>query len=216
MSNCKMVLAFLSILVSFSSLHASSIEQLAKEGEAAFYHENYIEARKALIPASQKGNLQSLYFLGIMSLKGYGTPINYKEAVRIFKIGAQKNHPDSQVALGVLMIEGIGTPQNHKEASRLFKKAAKSGNADAQLILGWLYKNGVGVKVNNTIAYALWNYVAAQGSEWARVSRDQMYYELTEAELYRGQELSSNLPKLWKTLASDSPIHSPRSFKRRS
>jgi TPR repeat protein len=114
------------------------------------------------------------------------------------------------------MIEGIGLPQNHIQASRLFKQAAKNGNTDAQLILGWLYKNGVGVQINNTIAYALWNYVAAQGSEWARVSRDQMYYELTEAELYRGQELSSNLPKLWKTLASDSSTHSPRSFKRRS
>jgi|GEM_PF-1198059 len=217
MSNCKMGLAFLSLLVSLSSLHASSIEQLAKEGEAAFYHENYIEARKALIPASQQGNLQSLYYLGIMNLRGFGTPANFKEALRMFKIGAQKNHPDSQVALGVLMIEGIGTPQNYKEASRLFKIAAKSGNSDAQLILGWLYKNGVGVKTNNTLAYALWNYVAAQGSDWARVSRDAMHYELSEAELYRGQELSSNLPKLWKALAaSDSRNESKYLLKRRS
>ncbi|DAB39360.1 MAG TPA: hypothetical protein CFH83_01150 [Sulfuricurvum kujiense] len=216
MSNCKMGLAFLSLLVSLSSLHASSIEQLAKEGEAAFYHENYIEARKALIPASQQGSVQSLYYLGIMNLRGFGTPANFKEALRMFKIGAQKNHPDSQVALGVLMIEGIGTPQNHKEASRLFKIAAKNGNSDAQLILGWLYKNGVGVKTNNTLAYALWNYVAAQGSDWARVSRDAMYYELTEAELYRGQELSSNLPKLWKTVASENSRTNKPLLKRRS
>lgn len=214
MSKSKIVLAFL--FISFSTLFASSTEQLAHDGEVAFYHQNYIEARKSLVPASEQGNIQSLYFLGIMNLHGYGTPINYKEAIRIFKIGAQKNHPDSQVALGVLMVEGIGLPQDHLHASRLFKQAAKNGNADAQLILGWLYKNGVGVKVNNTIAYALWNYVAAQGSEWARVSRDQMYYELTEAELYRGQELSSNLPKLWKTVATDSSLHSARSFKRRS
>jgi TPR repeat protein len=214
MSKSKIVLVFL--FISFSTLFASSTEQLAHDGEVAFYHQNYIEARKFLVPASEQGNLQSLYFLGVMNLKGCGTPVDYKEAVRLFKIGAQKNHPDSQVALGVLMVEGIGLPQNHIQASRLFKQAAKNGNADAQLILGWLYKNGVGVKVNNTIAYALWNYVAAQGSEWARVSRDQMYYELTEAELYRGQELSSNLPKLWKTLATDSSTHSSRSFKRRS
>ena len=214
MSKSKIALAFL--FISFSTLFASSTEQLAHEGEVAFYHQNYIEARKALVPAAQQGNLQSLYFLGIMSLKGYGTPIDYKEAVRIFKMGAQKNHTDSQVALGVLMIEGIGVPQDHRTASRLFKQAAKNGNADAQLILGWLYKNGVGVQVNNTIAYALWNYVAAQGSEWARVSRDQMYYELSEAELYRGQELSSNLPKLWKTVASDASVHSPRYLKRRT
>jgi hypothetical protein len=151
-----------------------------------------------------------------MNLRGFGTPANFKEALRMFKIGAQKNHPDSQVALGVLMIEGIGTPQNHKEASRLFKIAAKSGNSDAQLILGWLYKNGVGVKTNNTLAYALWNYVAAQGSDWARVSRDAMYYELTEAELYRGQELSSNLPKLWKTVASENSRTNKPLLKRRS
>ncbi|HEX5329685.1 tetratricopeptide repeat protein [Sulfuricurvum sp.] len=214
MSKSKIALAFL--FISFSTLFASSTEQLAHDGEVAFYHQNYIEARKALVPAAQQGNLQSLYFLGIMSLKGYGTPIDYKEAVRIFKIGAQKNHADSQVALGVLMIEGIGLPQNHLQASRLFKQAAKNGNSDAQLILGWLYKNGVGVNVNNTIAYALWNYVAAQGSEWARVSRDQMYYELTEAELYRGQELSSNLPKLWKVVANNTANREKYPFKRRS
>lgn len=212
MSKSKTALAFL--FISFSTLFASSIEQLAYDGEVAFYHQNYIEARKALVPAAQGGNLQSLYFLGIMSLKGNGTPVDYKEAVRLFKLGAQKNHTDSQVALGVLMIEGIGIPQNHKAASLLFKKAAKGGNTDAQLILGWLYKNGVGVQVNHTIAYALWNYVAAQGSEWARVSRDQMYYELTEAELYRGQELSSNLPKLWKTVASNTPQSTKNILKR--
>lgn len=214
MSKCTAVLAFL--FISFSTLFASSAEQLAHDGEVAFYHQNYIEARKALVPAAQQGNLQAIYLLGVMSLHGYGTPMNYKEAVRIFKLGAQRNHPNSQVALGVLMIEGIGIPQDHKTASRLLKQAAKNGNTDAQMILGWLYKNGVGVKVNNTIAYALWNYVAAQGSDWARISRDEMYYELTEAELYRGQELSSNLPKLWKSVASDTPQSTKTILKRHS
>lgn len=214
MSKCTAVLAFL--FISFSTLFASSTEQLAHDGEVAFYHQNYIEARKALVPAAQQGNLQAIYLLGVMSLHGYGTPMNYKEAVRIFKLGAQRNHPNSQVALGVLMIEGIGIPQDHKTASRLLKQAAKNGNTDAQMILGWLYKNGVGVKVNNTIAYALWNYVAAQGSDWARISRDEMYYELTEAELYRGQELSSNLPKLWKSVASDTPQSTKTILKRHS
>lgn len=214
MSKCTAVLAFL--FISFSTLFASSTEQLAHDGEVAFYHQNYIEARKALVPAAQQGNLQAIYLLGVMSLHGYGTPMNYKEAVRIFKLGAQRNHPNSQVALGVLMIEGIGIPQDHKTASRLLKQAAKNGNTDAQMILGWLYKNGVGVKVNNTIAYALWNYVAAQGSDWARISRDEMYYELTEAELYRGQELSSNLPKLWKSVASDTPQTTKTILKRHS
>lgn len=214
MSKCTAVLAFL--FISFSTLFASSTEQLAHDGEVAFYHQNYIEARKALVPAAQQGNLQAIYLLGVMSLHGYGTPMNYKEAVRIFKLGAQRNHPNSQVALGVLMIEGIGIPQDHKTASHLLKQAAKNGNTDAQMILGWLYKNGVGVKVNNTIAYALWNYVAAQGSDWARISRDEMYYELTEAELYRGQELSSNLPKLWKSVASDTPQSTKTILKRHS
>lgn len=203
MSNCKIILLFL--FISFSTLFASTTEELAHDGEVAFYHQNYIEARKFLLPASEQGDLQSQYYLAIMSLHGYGTSIDYKEAVRLFKIGAQKNHTNSQVALGVLMIEGIGLPQDYKAASLQFKKAAKNGNEDAQLILGWLYRNGVGVRVNNTIAYALWNYVAAQGSEWARISRDQMHYELSEEELYRGQELSANPPKLWKSVASDTP-----------
>jgi TPR repeat protein len=214
MSNIKVVLAFL--FISVSTLYSSSTDQIASDGEAAFLHENYLEAEKALSIASQQGHLQSLYYLAIMKLRGYGTPADFKEAVRLFKIGAQKNHSDSQVALGVLMVEGIGIPQNHKQASILFKKAAKNGNMDAQLILGWLYKNGVGVRTNNTLAYALWNYVAAQGNEWARVSRDAMYYELTEPELYRGQDLSSNLPKLWKVVALENTDSNRLSRKKRS
>jgi TPR repeat protein len=201
MSNRFIAIAL--FLISFSTLHASDPEQYARDGEVAFYHENYLDAHKALSAAVKAGHLQSHYYLAIMYLRGFGAPINYKEAVRLFTVAAQKNHTDSQVALGVLMVEGIGIPQNHKAASVLFKKAAKSGNKDAQMILGWLYKNGVGVKTNNILAYALWNYVASQGSEWARVSRDLMYYEMSEAELYHGQELSANLPKLWQSLATD-------------
>jgi len=197
----RMVMAVLSLFFTLASLHASTTDELAHDGEVAFYHQNYIEARKALQPASEQGSLQSLYYLGIMSLRGLGTPANYKEAIRIFKVGAQKGHPESQVALGVLMIEGIGIPQDFIEASVLFTKAAKSGNPDAQLILGWIFKNGIGVKANNTIAYALWNYVAAQGNDWARYNRDAMFYELDETELYRGQELSANLPKLWNAIS---------------
>jgi TPR repeat protein len=208
MSKSKIALVFL--FISFSTLFASSTEQLAHDGEVAFFHENYFDAQKSLTSAVRGGHLQSHYYLAIMYLRGFGTPINYKEAVRLFTLAAQKNHTDSQVALGVLMIEGIGLPQNHKSASQLFKKAAKSGNKDAQVILGWLYKNGVGVKTNNILAYALWNYVASQGSEWARVSRDLMYYEMSESDLYRGQELSSNLPKLWQELSLETKSFSKK------
>lgn len=199
MSKCKIILLFL--FISFSTLFASSTEELAHDGEVAFYHQNYIEARKALIPASAQGDLQSLYYLGILALRGYGVPADYKEAVRIFREGSLKNHPASQVALGVLMVEGIGTPQDYIKASVLFTNAAKQGNIDAQIILGWLFKNGIGVRENKMIAYALWNYVAAQGNDWARINRDAMLYELSEPELYRGQELSSNLPKLWNVIS---------------
>lgn len=201
MSKSKIALAFL--FISFSTLFASSTEELAHDGEVAFYHQNYIEARKALLPASQQGDLQSLYYLGILALRGYGVPVDYKEAVRIFNEGAKKGHPASQVALGVLMVEGIGTPQNYIKASMLFTKAAKQGNLDAQLILGWIFKNGIGVQTNKTIAYALWNCVAAEGNDWARINRDSLLYELNEAELYRGQEFSSHLPKLWKAISAE-------------
>ncbi|WP_295052487.1 tetratricopeptide repeat protein [Sulfuricurvum sp.] len=201
MTNFKMVLPFL--LIGFSTLLASTTEELAHEGEVAFYHQNYIEARKSLIPASQQGDLQSLYYLGILALRGYGTPVDYKEAIRIFREGSQKGHPESQVALAILMIEGIGTPQDYLKASVLLTKAAKQGNSDAQLLLGWLFRNGIGVKENKTISYALWNYVAAQGNDWARINRDAVLYELSEPELYRGQELSSNLPKLWNLISAE-------------
>lgn len=197
----RTTMAVLSILFTLTALHASSTEQLAYDGEVAFYHQNYIEARKYLIPASQQGDLQSLYYLGILAIRGYGTPVDYKEAVRFFREGTKKGHSASKVALGIMMVNGTGTPQDFVGASKLFTEAAKEGNPDAQLILGWVFKNGVGVQENNVLAYALWNYAAAQGNEWARINRDALMYSLPESELYRGQELSSNLPKLWKAIA---------------
>lgn len=199
----RMVMAVLSVFFTLTTLHASTTEQLAHDGEVAFYHQNYIEARKSLIPASEQGDLQSLYYLGILELRGYGTPVNYKEAVRYFKEGAQKGHPASKVALGVMMVNGVGTLQDYVAAFNLFSEAAKEGNSDAQLILGWAFKNGVGIQVNKMLAYALWNYVAAQGNEWARVHRDALLYELPESDLYRAQELSSNLPKLWNSVSRE-------------
>lgn len=199
----RMVMAVLSVFFTLTALHASTTEQLAYDGEVAFYHQNYIEARKSLIPASQQGDLQSLYYLGILELRGYGTPVNYKEAVRFFREGAQKGHLPSKVALGVMMVNGIGTPQDFVSAANLFIEAAEKGNSDAQLILGWAFKNGVGIQENKMLAYALWNCVAAQGNDWARINRDLLIYELPESELYQAQELSSNLPKLWKTVSRE-------------
>lgn len=203
MSAQRTVIAVFSLLLALTPLQASSVDELAHEGEVAFYHQNYIEAQKALGAASEQGSVQSSYFLGVMSLRGLGVPANYKEAVRIFRSGAQKKHPESQVALAVMMIEGIGTPQDYVQAANLLSGAAKSGNADAQLLLGWVFKNGIGVRENKMIAYALWNYVAAQGNEWARFNRDTMFYQLSEDELYRAQNLSCNLPKLWNAIAQE-------------
>ena len=194
---------FLFALLLSPFLHASSTEQDFQEGEIAFYHENYIEAHKYLTKASSQGDSRSNYYLGVMNLHGKGTPVNYKEAVRFFTLGASKNHPQSQIALGVLMVEGIGLPKNYRKASILFTKAAQKGRPDAQLILGWIYKHGLGVKESNAVAYALWNYVAAQGDEWARINRDAIVLEMSESELYRAQELSSNLSRLWKLLAQN-------------
>lgn len=185
----------------FSTLHAAqNTEQNAQEGIISFYHENYQEAERFLSEAANDGNTEAQYYLGIMHFHGYGVPVNYKESVRLFTLGANKNHSGSQIALGVLYIQGIGLPQNFKQAAVLFTLAAKQDNLDAQNILGWIYKYGIGVSQSRIIAYALWNNVAATGNMWARVNRNYILQEMTEDELYKAQELSMDLSKLWSAL----------------
>jgi hypothetical protein len=204
MLNKKLTMTLMSITFIFNTLHADiNCTQNAKEGTISFYHENYIEAQKFLSKASEAGDPNAHYYLGIMYLNGQGVPVNYQEAARLFALGAQKNHAGAQIALGVLLIEGIGVPQNFKRAAILLTLAAKQNNQDAQAILGWIYKYGVGVRENKIIAYALWNYVAAKGDEWARINRNYMLQEMTEEELYKAQDLSLNLTALWNVLENE-------------
>ena len=201
MLNQKLLLTLLSLAFMFNTLHAElTCAENAQEGSISFYHENYLEAKKFLSKASEAGDANAQYYLGIMYLNGYGVPINYQEAARLFILGAQKNHAGAQIALGVLLIEGIGVPQNFKRAAVLLTLAAKQDNRDAQAILGWIYKYGVGVTENKIIAYALWNYVAAKGDDWARYNRNYLLSEMTEEELYKAQDLSMNLTVLWNFL----------------
>lgn len=194
-------MTLLSIAFTFNTLHADvNCSENAKEGAISFYHENYLEAQKYLSKASQAGDPNAHYYLGIMYLNGQGVPVNYQEAARLFALGAQKNHAGAQIALGVLLIEGVGVPQNFKRAAALLTLSAKQNNQDAQAILGWIYKYGVGVRENKIIAYALWNYVAAKGDEWARINRNYMLQEMSEEELYKAQDLSLNLAALWNAL----------------
>lgn len=197
----KLTMTLLSIALAINTLHADNNCSInTQEGTISFYHENYLEAQKYLSKASQAGDANAHYYLGIMYLNGQGVPANYQEAVRLFTLGAQKNHSGAQIALGVLLIEGIGVPQNFKRAAILLTLAAKQNNQDAQAILGWIYKYGIGVRENKIIAYALWNYVAAKGDDWARFNRNNLLSEMTEEELYKAQDLSMNLTALWNFL----------------
>ncbi len=205
MLNQKLLLTVLSLAFMFNTLHAQlTCLENSTEGSISFYHENYIEAQKYLSKASQAGDPNASYYLGIMYLNGYGVPVNYQESARLFTLGAQKNLAGAQIALGVLLIEGIGIPQNFKRATVLFTLAAKQDNQDAQAILGWVYKYGVGVTENKIIAYALWNYVAAKGDDWARYNRNYLLSEMSQEELYKAQELSMNLKALWNFLEHNS------------
>ena len=122
---------------------------------------------------------------------GCGAKISSEDLLMIQNLAALGD-ADAQQLLGDMYLQGQGgVPLDYAEAARWYRKAAEQGSIAAQNNLGVAYIGGFGVPQDNAEAYAWFSIAADQGLMGAAAGRDEAAKWMTDADLWRAQELAS-------------------------
>ena len=112
-------------------------------GLIAFERKRYDFAYKELSSLPIK-DMQSQYYLGVMTEQGLGTSKSPQGAMRWYLRAAESGSPQAQFALGKLFSGSADFPKNYAEAATWFQRSAEQGFGEAQLRLGLMYRDGMG------------------------------------------------------------------------
>ncbi|MBQ5508165.1 MAG: sel1 repeat family protein [Muribaculaceae bacterium] len=81
-------------------LKKEAIEDLLREGNAAYEAENYDDAFDYFEAAHKKGNIRATHNLAICYAQGYGVDKSLTMALKLHEKAAKKGNVDSMVELG--------------------------------------------------------------------------------------------------------------------
>ena len=88
------------------------------EGVAAYKQEGFATALHELLPLAQHGHAAAQFYLGMMSIKGWGVPQDAAAAAHWSQRAATQGVAEAQYNLGMMYVRGEGVPQDLVEASR--------------------------------------------------------------------------------------------------
>jgi S1-C subfamily serine protease len=153
--------------------------------------QDFAEAKKWYLFASEHGNPVGEYNLGYAYEFGQGTAIDLPEAVRWYHIAIDHNVAAAKLQLGSLYSSGKGVPHDDAEAARLALAAARQGFPFAQIIVGSLYIDGLGVPPDDSMGYQ-WASIGASkltgaANTFAAKIRDNAAQGLSPTELAQAQ-----------------------------
>jgi TPR repeat protein len=95
-----------------------------------------------VLAASQAGDAESEYQLGLRYEHGDGVPIDYAAAAAWYRKSADHGHVPASAHLGSLYVDGRGVAADPVEAARLVREAAEKGDPAAMDDLSLMYLNG--------------------------------------------------------------------------
>ena len=97
-------------------LKKEAIEDLLREGNAAYEAENYDDAFDYFEAAHKKGNIRATHNLAICYAQGYGVDKSLTMALKLHEKAAKKGNVDSMVELGMMYKNAYGVKQDYKKA----------------------------------------------------------------------------------------------------
>jgi uncharacterized protein len=156
-------------------------------------HEKTLRIARSL---ADEGNTDGLYMLGIMQLKGEGTPSDVPSALERLKRSAGKGHVRAQHDLGLIYGRGeFGVTPNSIEAIKWYTLAADQGEQESTYNLGVLHFTGEGVAIDR-----------AEGCRWFEKSARLGYAagQFAAGECYEkgfGRPKDAIKAKYWYDLA---------------
>ena len=118
--------------------------------------------------AAEQGHLIAQRTLGVMYVKGRGTPRNEAEAANWFRKAAEQGDATAQYNLGAMYVSGSGVSRSDAEAIKWFRQAAERGDAAAQYNLAVMYDHGRGTPPNDAEAVQWYRRAAEQNDSAAQ------------------------------------------------
>ena len=155
--------------------------------------ENHARALEWFTRAAEQGEPGAQHALGELYRFGRGVPQDHVQALKWYTCAAKQEHTLAYRALGDMYENGTGVPMDVAQAVRCYTRAAKQGDADAQHRLGFMYLVGIGVRPDHVQAYAWTCLAVARGIDYAAELRDEIFANLSEAQIAEAQQLSVEL-----------------------
>ena len=171
---------------------ASGNVAFADDGLDAYRQGNYTKAAEQLVNRKDKDPIVD-YYMGRMSLYGYGQLKNNVTAMHYFQHAAEKGYlPAQHIMARYALLE----EKNPEQALFWFKKAADANDTQAQMYCAAAYLFGVGVKKNADIAKRYYIAAAKNGDSIAQ-------WTLAESFLDSRQEANKKLGLIWLNKSVD-------------
>lgn len=143
---------------------SASQQAFADDDFNAYRLGNYNKAEEPLLSKTGKDAIAD-YYLGRLSLYGYGQLKNNELAMRYFVKSAEKGYLP---AVQLMAKYSLMQDKNPELAIRWFKQAAAAGDVNAQLFMAAAYLYGIGVKKNTDVATHFYIDAAKNGNAIAQ------------------------------------------------
>lgn len=165
----------------------NEIKNTVERAKNFFINNNFAEAARYFKVAEEKGDVESLYYLGkiydtdgtVMLVNGQWTSQDGQmvngvlksdnDAFSWYKKAAEKGHIPAERQLAILYESGRGLPvAEPTEAVKWYRKAAESQDMESQYAMGRMYQYGVGVTKDQAQSIKWYKMAAGQGHELAK------------------------------------------------
>lgn len=124
-----------------SNLDAITIE-VGKEVGVSSTSTISSENLQKIILGAERGQKDSIYYLGLLKLYGVGLTKNPAVALENFRKAAALGHLEAQTAAAVMLLTGNGCEEDSNAALHLLKQASGKGDANAHWLWALLMLDG--------------------------------------------------------------------------
>ena len=152
------------------------IKELVRKGKECYNNHGYEAAFKYFKQASEYGDPEAQYELGLCFFEGKGVDCDINEAINMWKLSAEQGFVIAQYRLGMeIPDEFLEDDEKVKEGMKWLEMAAKQGYSEAQWQLSNFYATDW-----------LSVYDPLLATQWMKAAAEQGHVEAIEALKFRG------------------------------
>lgn len=115
-----------------------------ENADETLYRQSYALLEKA----AEEGSSDAVFYLGILSYEGLGTPQDYIKSKEYFESLVDSNNAEALFYLASIYDDGLETEKDQEKSFNLYLKAANLDHADSAYNVAFMYQYGEFVEQN--------------------------------------------------------------------